>query len=95
MRRGNQKGEEQGINWHWDKDEELRDQCDVVVNPYISTVTYLSSQGIPTVVVSARTDVEGTLVKVMLHWSRQVVLVLFYWSVAVLLCDSLVVMLCD
>ena len=49
------------INWHWDKDEELRDACELVVHPLVSTVTYLSTGGAPTVVLGARVLPTGTL----------------------------------
>lgn len=49
------------INWHWDKDEQLRDACGVVVHPYVSTVTYLSSGGAPTVLLGAQVTQEGQL----------------------------------
>eukprot|EP01047_Picozoa_sp_COSAG01_P075047 COSAG01_NODE_12734_length_1692_cov_29.150195_1_plen_526_part_01 len=49
------------INWHFDKDEQLLDQCDIYVHPLIATVTYLSDVGAPTVVIDARIDHEGSL----------------------------------
>ena len=49
------------INWHWDKDETLRDACELTVHPLISTVLYLSSGGTPTVVLRAHVTPEGQL----------------------------------
>jgi len=46
----------QGINFHWDKDEALRDAAEVVIHPAVSTITYLSTGGAPTVVLDVRTD---------------------------------------
>lgn len=43
---------ERGMDWHFDKDEDLLDQKDVVVMPTVGTVTYLSSVGAPLVVLS-------------------------------------------
>ena len=43
-----------GIQWHFDKDEALRDACELVVHPAVSTVSYLSSGGAPTVLVEVR-----------------------------------------
>jgi hypothetical protein len=54
-------GEGASINWHFDKDEDLLDECDVYVHPYISTVTYLSGIGAPTVVFDARVTPDGAL----------------------------------
>lgn len=46
------KNDSSAIRFHWDKDEELVDQSDgnIVVNPQISTVTYLTDGGSPTVI---------------------------------------------
>eukprot|EP00299_Pterocystis_sp_00344_P017002 c8532_g1_i2.p1 GENE.c8532_g1_i2~~c8532_g1_i2.p1 ORF type:complete len:285 (+),score=52.39 c8532_g1_i2:92-946(+) len=44
------------INFHWDKDEDLVDHCEINVHPHISTVTYLTSTGAPTAVVPFRTQ---------------------------------------
>lgn len=38
------------IGFHWDKDEELLDADGVNVHPYVSTVTYLTHHGAPTIV---------------------------------------------
>ena len=47
-----------GIDFHWDKDEELWKMCggSVFVHPHVSTVTYLTDLGAPTVVLSRRVD---------------------------------------
>ena len=47
-----------GINFHWDKDEDLRLMCGgtMYIHPHISTVTYLTDLGAPTVVVSRRVN---------------------------------------
>eukprot|EP00929_Paragymnodinium_shiwhaense_P009985 TRINITY_DN114452_c0_g1_i1.p1 TRINITY_DN114452_c0_g1~~TRINITY_DN114452_c0_g1_i1.p1 ORF type:complete len:406 (-),score=53.71 TRINITY_DN114452_c0_g1_i1:313-1365(-) len=41
------------INWHFDKDEDLRDASDLVVHPLIGTVTYLTAHGAPLVALNA------------------------------------------
>jgi hypothetical protein len=45
-----------GISFHWDKDEELRLVCGgtTYVHPHLSTVTYLTSVGSPTLVTNHR-----------------------------------------
>jgi hypothetical protein len=43
----------EAVAFHWDKDEDLVDDFGVVVHPLISTVTYLTSSGAPTVVLGA------------------------------------------
>ena len=45
-----------GISFHWDKDEDLRELAggNLYVHPHISTVTYLTSIGAPTVVCNHR-----------------------------------------
>ena len=45
-----------GINFHWDKDEDLRIMVggSMYIHPHISTVTYLTDLGAPTMVVSKR-----------------------------------------
>ncbi|KAL7550710.1 hypothetical protein ACHAWF_013924 [Thalassiosira exigua] len=47
-----------GISFHWDKDEDLRLMCggSMYVHPHLSTVTYLTDLGAPTMVVSKRVD---------------------------------------
>ncbi|CAE8616585.1 unnamed protein product, partial [Polarella glacialis] len=47
-----QPASERGMDWHYDKDEDLLDERDIAVTPTVSTVTYLSSVGAPLVVVS-------------------------------------------
>lgn len=39
------------VNLHWDKDEELIDEGGPIIHPIISTVTYLTSQGAPTLII--------------------------------------------
>jgi hypothetical protein len=57
-----EEGDGASINWHFDKDEELLDQCDIYMHPFISTVTYLSDVGAPTVVFGdGRITHEGAL----------------------------------
>lgn len=48
--------EENGITFHWDKDEDLRILCGgtTYIHPHLSTVTYLTSLGAPTLVTNAR-----------------------------------------
>lgn len=47
-----------GISFHWDKDEDLRLMCGgtMYIHPHLSTVTYLTDLGAPTVVLSKRVD---------------------------------------
>lgn len=47
------KSDTDGISFHWDKDEDLRLLCggSVYVHPHLSTVTYLTSVGAPTLIV--------------------------------------------
>eukprot|EP00435_Cladocopium_sp_Y103_P037690 s863_g10.t1 len=53
QRRGpEQAASERGMDWHFDKDEDLLDQEDLAVMPCVGTVTYFSSQGAPLVVLS-------------------------------------------
>lgn len=48
------------INWHFDKDERLREDHGVFVHPYLSTVTYTSDlNGAPTVVLPVRISFDG------------------------------------
>jgi hypothetical protein len=46
----------EGISFHWDKDEDLRILCggNIYVHPHISTVTYLTSIGAPTLALNIR-----------------------------------------
>lgn len=70
-----------GISFHWDKDEDLRLATAMHVHPHISTVTYLTGLGAPTVVLSKRVDpmtgehLEETgapsLVEGLVSWPRQ------------------------
>lgn len=55
---------EQSINWHFDKDEGLREEHGLFVHPYISTVTYLCDSGAPTVVMPVEIDTSGADVRV-------------------------------
>jgi hypothetical protein len=50
------------LGFHWDKDEELRIECGVFVFPHISTVTYLTGTGAPTVIMPTRADSEGRVI---------------------------------
>lgn len=52
-----------GITWHFDKDEDLRVMMDgsMWVHPHLSTVTYLTSIGAPTMVVEKRVDLSGQI----------------------------------
>ena len=47
-----------GISWHWDKDEDLRllTGGTTYIHPYLSTVTYLTDFGSPTVAVNCRVN---------------------------------------
>ena len=47
-----------GISFHWDKDEDLRLLAggSLYVHPYLSTVTYLTDLGAPTMVVNCRVN---------------------------------------
>jgi hypothetical protein len=44
----------EGISFHWDKDEDLRLMCggSMYIHPHLSTVTYLTNLGAPTMVLS-------------------------------------------
>lgn len=44
-----------GMPFHWDKDEQLRDTTGVTKFPEVSTVTYLTEHGAPTLVLEVRT----------------------------------------
>ena len=50
--------EKSGISFHWDKDEDLRLLCggSMYIHPHLSTVTYLTDIGAPTMVLSKRVD---------------------------------------
>ena len=43
-------GQKEAVSFHWDKDEDLVDDFGVNVHPAISTVTYLTTSGAPTLV---------------------------------------------
>ncbi|KAL9182971.1 hypothetical protein ACHAXT_004250 [Thalassiosira profunda] len=69
-----------GISFHWDKDEDLRLLCGgtMYVHPHLSTVTYLTDLGAPTVVLSKRVDPmtgqfveEASPVEGMAAWPRR------------------------
>lgn len=47
-----------GISFHWDKDEELRILCggNTYVHSHLSTVTYLTDYGAPTLALNCRVD---------------------------------------
>lgn len=47
--------EEEGIEFHWDMDEFLIESTGLNVHPHLSTVTYLSECGAPTLVCDTRT----------------------------------------
>jgi hypothetical protein len=49
---------ETGISFHWDKDEDLRLLCGgtTYIHPHLSTVTYLTSIGAPTLAVNCRVN---------------------------------------
>jgi hypothetical protein len=51
---------EQSINFHFDKDEEIREEHGLFVHPHISTVTYLRGAGAPTVVLPVRIGFDGS-----------------------------------
>jgi hypothetical protein len=48
----------QSIGMHWDKDEDLVDEQGINIHPHISTVTYLTTSGAPTLVLNQRCPVE-------------------------------------
>ena len=51
----------ESIGFHWDKDETLADVHGIKVYPQVSTVTYLSSVGAPTVILQhTRNNVPGS-----------------------------------
>ncbi|CAK8992742.1 unnamed protein product [Durusdinium trenchii] len=54
-RSGKERQERRGMNWHFDKDEDLLDDCELVVHPLIGTATYLSDAGAPLMVFSQPT----------------------------------------
>lgn len=46
------------ITFHWDKDEALREACDILIHPAVSTITYLTDGGAPTVLLEVRATAE-------------------------------------
>lgn len=62
QRRQEGRHEDLGMPFHWDKDEKMLDQEGVVVCPAVSTVTYLTEDGAPTVVVEVCTSLFITCV---------------------------------
>ena len=50
-------GQNQAVSFHWDKDEDLVDDYGVNVHPAISTVTYLTDSGAPTLVLNHRAPI--------------------------------------
>lgn len=55
LRSAAQPWHERGMDWHFDKDEELLDKEDVALTPTVATVTYLRNSGAPLVVLSQPT----------------------------------------
>ena len=53
---GDQNDQKDGICFHWDKDEELRLMTGMNIHPHISTVTYLTDIGAPTIAFNKRVD---------------------------------------
>ena len=51
------------VYMHFDKDERAYSECGLFVHPLASTVTYLTSEGAPTLVVDARLSPEGKYVE--------------------------------
>eukprot|EP00756_Hemistasia_phaeocysticola_P019412 Hpha_TRINITY_DN15657_c0_g1::TRINITY_DN15657_c0_g1_i4::g.97738::m.97738 len=51
--------QERGINWHFDKDEELREEYDTVLNPFVATVNYITQVGSPTFVLDINPKTDG------------------------------------
>ena len=50
-------GQNETVSFHWDKDEDLVDDYGVNVHPAISTVTYLTDAGAPTMVLTKRAPI--------------------------------------
>jgi len=50
---------QRGMDWHFDKDEDLLDEDDVTVTPAVSTVTYLTGAGWPLMVLSEPSLAQG------------------------------------
>jgi hypothetical protein len=47
------------MGFHWDKDERLRGRTGEYIFPYLSTITYLSTGGGPTVILDSMVDTSG------------------------------------
>ncbi|CAJ1395661.1 unnamed protein product [Effrenium voratum] len=47
--------ERRGMNWHFDKDEDLLDECGLCVHPLVGTATYLTDAGAPLTVLTQPT----------------------------------------
>ncbi len=66
---------QRGIEFHWDKDETLRDVGGLFVHPHISTVTYLTDDGAPTMVYEGSMPDEGLIDRGMngafISWPRR------------------------
>jgi hypothetical protein len=66
---------QRGIEFHWDKDEALRDVGGLFVHPHISTVTYLTDNGAPTMVYEGSMPDEGLMDRGMsgafISWPRR------------------------
>ena len=68
---------EEGIHFHWDTDEVAVERHDVNVHPHLSTVTYLSDSGAPTLVLACRnsrrpslTSAYGPIYEGALSWPK-------------------------
>jgi len=51
-----------GVNWHFDKDENMLDDSGLCVHPFVATATYLTGKGAPLVVLTRptlRTGADG------------------------------------
>mmetsp|Transcript_24007 Transcript_24007/g.47054 ORF Transcript_24007/g.47054 Transcript_24007/m.47054 type:complete len:378 (+) Transcript_24007:37-1170(+) len=58
---GERLGEKKEIGFHWDKDEEMRCMDGIYVHAAVSTVTYLTSAGAPTLILDQRIGAGGEL----------------------------------
>ena len=58
--------------FHFDKDERLKADCNLYTHPQVSTVTYLSSKGAPTVIVKQEIDSTGNIDCSTKHASAEV-----------------------
>eukprot|EP00747_Dinoflagellata_sp_TGD_P193259 gnl/TRDRNA2_/TRDRNA2_59190_c0_seq1.p1 gnl/TRDRNA2_/TRDRNA2_59190_c0~~gnl/TRDRNA2_/TRDRNA2_59190_c0_seq1.p1 ORF type:complete len:373 (+),score=38.11 gnl/TRDRNA2_/TRDRNA2_59190_c0_seq1:161-1120(+) len=50
---------ERGVGWHYDKDEDLLDDCGLFLQPFVATATYLTGKGAPLVVLERPTLLPG------------------------------------